>query len=154
MKRIFLLLAIALLVAGCGQETEKTEQSTTEEQAGEETLPSEEQVTVEITEETPAEETTEAEETAEEAEEESAEEPAQSFEVIAVEGCTDSDNGKDYSTAGSLTDIDGIEDTDTCSTNENYPGRMYEVYCKETGRHGRETYDCPSGKCQAGACVE
>lgn len=152
MKKILLLLVVALLIAGCGAE-QTTEESTTEPTT-------EEQTTVEVTEpaaeETaPTEEAAEepvVEETTEEIVEEVAEETA--TESIVVEGCTDSDNGKDYAIAGTMADINGIEDHDICSTNENYPGRLYEVYCKEDGKHGRETYDCPSGVCQSGTCVE
>lgn len=156
MKKILLLLVVALLIAGCGAE-QTTEESTTE-------TTTEEQTTVEVTEpaaeETaPTEEVAEepvVEETTEDSVEEVAEETATEtvLESISIEGCTDSDNGKDYATAGTMTDINGIEDHDICSTNENYYGRLYEVYCKEDGKHGRETYDCPSGVCQSGACVE
>ncbi len=70
-----------------------------------------------------------------------------------VAGCTDTDGGKEYNMKGSLVDVRGVTDADRCSENENYPGRLYESYCKADGNHGRETYDCPSGKCSDGACV-
>jgi outer membrane murein-binding lipoprotein Lpp len=146
-KILFLIVAaiVALMVAGCG--AEQTTEQTTEESTTETTV-TEEPIVEQTTEETVA--TEETTETAEETTAESNEE----FETVTVEGCTDSDGGKDYATAGTMTDINGIEDSDSCSTNENYPGRLYEVYCKEDGKHGRETYDCPSGVCQSGACGE
>ncbi len=151
-KTLFLLVVavIALMIAGCGAEQSTTEETVTGEPTAEE------QTTVEVTEPAAEEATPTEEVSAEETTEEtSVEEATESdFEVIAVEGCTDSDNGKDYATAGSMTDINGINDGDVCSTNENYPGRLYEVYCKEDGKHGRETYDCPSNVCESGACVE
>ena len=163
MKKLLFVLGIlfaALVIAGCGSETA--------EEATEETAPAEvvaEQPAVEETvDETVVEETTESAE--EEATETETVEETTTEEVVAEEttgaagyegasqaGCTDSDGGKNYELAGNMVDARGVTDFDRCSENEYFPGRLYESYCEENGDHGRETYDCPSGKCSAGTCV-
>ena len=135
------VLSLALFIAGCGGGTTETATETTTE------------TTTETAVETTTEETTTAEETTTEeatTEEAVAEETA---ETIEVAGCTDTDGGKDYDVAGDVVDARGVTDSDRCSLNENYPGKLYESFCQEDGNHGRETYDCPSGKCADGACV-
>ena len=145
------MISVLLFIAACGAEQTTQIVDEADEIVKEtEEMPTEE-VAVETTEEMPAQET-EAEETVVETQEETAAETTD-YETISVEGCTDSDGGMNYNTAGSVTDIDGIEDTDKCSTNENYSGRLYELYCQESGKYGRETYDCPSGSCMSGACA-
>lgn len=173
MKKILFVLGIlctALIIAGCGSETGETTEETTQAQqevAAEETAEVAEQPAVEETvEEAVAQETIqdveEATETTQEAapeetvtEEVAAEESAEAvvYEGASTAGCTDSDGGKNYELAGSMVDARGVTDYDRCSENENFPGRLYESYCGEDGSHGRETYDCPSNKCSAGACV-
>lgn len=171
MKKLLLVLGIlfaALIIAGCGAKTateetsegaEATEVTSVEQPTSEETA---EEIVAEETTET-AEEVVAEEETVAETEEvvaETTEEVAteESTEAAAYEGasqagCTDSDGGKNYELAGNMIDARGVTDFDRCSENENFPGRLYESYCKENGDHGRETYDCPSDKCSAGACV-
>lgn len=137
------VLSLALFIAGCGGGTTET----TTETATEET-------TDETTTETTTEETAVEEETAtEEATTEEAVTEEETAETIEVAGCTDTDGGKNYDVAGDIIDARGVTDSDRCSQNENYPGRLYESYCQEDGLHGRETYDCPSNKCVDGACV-
>ncbi len=170
MKKLLFILGIlctALMIAGCGSETAETTEETTqapEESAAEETTETAEQ---QVVEETVAQETTqdveEATETVEEAaaqeetgtQEAAAEETTEAagYEGASTAGCTDSDGGKNYELAGSMVDARGVTDYDRCSENENFPERLYESYCEEDGSHGRETYDCPSNKCSAGACV-
>ena len=153
------LLSLALLLAGCGQtsSTSTAEQPASQEQTTQETTmpetttetPAAETTMPETTTETPAAETTSME-TSTEA---SSETTSLSSESIEVAGCTDSDGGKVYDVKGTLVDSHAVTDMDRCSTNENYPGRLYESYCGEDGKRGRETYDCPSGSCMDGACV-
>lgn len=66
-------------------------------------------------------------------------------------GCTDTDNGKDYNTAGSITLKTGYTEEDSCSTNPNTPKKLYEKYCKGDV-YLTEGYECEYG-CKAGACV-
>ncbi len=162
MKKLLFVLGIlctALIIAGCGSERAETTEETTqaeEEVAAEETTEVAEQPAVEETvEETVVEEVTETAQEAATEEETVTEEVAaeESAETIEVEGCNDSDGGIDYDVAGSIVDARGTTDFDRCSENENYPGRLYENYCGEDGKRIRETYDCPSNKCSAGACV-
>jgi hypothetical protein len=102
-------------------------------------------------------ESEEMEESMDEEESEEATEDEESMDAddgaIEIAGCTDSDGGMNYDVAGDIVDVNGIEDSDYCSQNENYPGRLYENYCQDSGKYGRETYDCPSGSCVLGACV-
>ena len=166
MKKLLFVLSIlfaALVVAGCGSETtEETEETTAAEETTdvvaeqptvEETT---EEAIVEETTKSAEEETTEIETTEETVtEEEAAEETTEAaYEGASQAGCTDSDGGKNYELAGNMIDSRGVTDFDRCSENENFPGRLYESYCEADGSHGRETYDCPSNKCSAGACVD
>ncbi len=71
-----------------------------------------------------------------------------------VEGCTDTDGGLNYEVKGTVS-TNSIMEEDICSGNTKaYAGRLYEEYCTEEGKHVRMTYDCPSGLCADGACVE
>lgn len=75
--------------------------------------------------------------------------------VVTEEGiCTDSDGGKNYAIKGEVTDVLNAVDDDRCSRNDVFPGRLYEAYCEKDGKHARDIYDCPSGECVDGACVE
>ena len=160
MKKIFLVIIalVVLLLLGCGSEEVTTETPATEtatettvtiETPAEETpATTEETVEETTTEETAVEESTETEVVAEETTE-----IAATYEGASQAGCEDSDGGKNYELAGSIVDARGVTDYDRCSENENFPGKLYESYCKENGDHGRETYDCPSDSCKAGACV-
>ncbi len=154
---VFLLSLVAvaiLLLAGCGSEERITEAA----------APVEETTTVSV-EQTPAQSSETAEETSTETTEESAISESMEttstessseetiYEGASVAGCVDSDGGKNYDLVGSIVDARGVTDKDRCSENENFPGKLYESYCQEDGNHGRETYDCPSEKCSAGACV-
>lgn len=159
MKKIIalvILFSLALFLAGCGKVTEDTTSAeTTATETSPETI-AEDTATEEIpAEETAAEETTPTETTTtdEESSETTADTDTTETETIEVAGCTDTDGGKNYEISGDLVDARAITDSDRCSQNENYPGRLYEVYCKDDGNHGREIYDCPSGKCADGACV-
>lgn len=155
------ILSLALLLAGCGQTT-----SESTSQAGQ--TPAPQEPTTQSATETTIQEpiasavTPAAEETTEEpivsadttaVEETTTVSDTSSAETIEVAGCSDTDDGKDYGVAGSLVDAHGVTDSDRCSTNENYPGRLYESYCGADGKRARETYDCPSGSCMVGACV-
>ena len=153
MKKTFLAILslvtlVSLFLLGCGSE----EIATTE-------TPAEETATgTQVTVETPAEETSEteaaAEETAEtEAVAEETTETAATYEGASQAGCEDTDGGKNYDTYGTIVDAHGTTDFDRCSENENFPERLYESYCGEDGKRARETYDCPSGSCKAGACA-
>ncbi|MFO8016687.1 MAG: hypothetical protein R6U32_06280 [Candidatus Woesearchaeota archaeon] len=72
--------------------------------------------------------------------------------------CTDSDNGKDYYTKGTIdsTGADGkpFTNTDRCmpSDAELFPGMLEENYCRFDGMAEVEFYDCPNG-CKDGACI-
>ena len=172
MKKLLFVLGIlctALIIAGCGSETaETTEAAETEtadetaevvaeepavEETGDEAVV--EEATESIEEAAAEEEATGTETTEETATEEvTAEETTEAaYEGASQAGCTDSDGGKNYELAGNMIDARGVTDFDRCSENENFPGRLYESFCEENGDHGRETYDCPSDKCSAGACV-
>ena len=161
-RRILALLfvLVVVLLVGCRGE-EAVEEEAVEEVAEEETAEEVEEELEAVEEEEAAEEAAaEEEEAEEEAEEEEEEEAAEEeteeadYTVIEVEGCEDTDGGLNYDEAGTVTDVHDLVDADYCSQNENYAGRLYEVYCLENGKRGRETYDCPSGLCQSGACAE
>lgn len=156
MKKIYfvvfsLVTLVFLLLTGCGSE----ESATTK------TSPAEIATGTQVTVETPAEETTETETVVEETTTASAEESiveetvetALAYEGGSQAGCEDTDGGKNYDTYGTIVDAHGTTDYDRCSENENFPERLYESYCGDDGKRARETYDCPSGKCGAGACV-
>lgn len=154
------IILLALFLVACGKETATETEQGTEQTAtvSQETATQDAIVTVEqpIAEEST--ETTEAIETTEATDSteitgETTDSSESIYEGTSQAGCTDSDGGQNYDLAGSIVDARGVTDYDRCSENENFPGKLYESYCKETGDHGRETYDCPSGKCQAGACV-
>ncbi|MBI5072755.1 hypothetical protein HZA99_02970 [Candidatus Woesearchaeota archaeon] len=149
------ILSLALLLAGCGQTTSKPTQTigtpASQEQTTQ-TAPASETTTVPAK-KTASPQATPTETTTTETTASGNVADTSSVSTIAVAGCSDTDSGKDYSVKGSLVDARGVTDVDRCSSNENYPGRLYESYCKEDGNHGRETYDCPSGKCSDGACV-
>lgn len=160
MKTLLLgvLASVLLFLAACGEEApETTEEAGTDEAPVEgttEETPTEDETTEAVETEMPAQDAPDTEETVVESTEEMPAEETTDYQTISVEGCTDSDGGMNYNTAGTVMDVDGIEDMDKCSTNENYSGRLYETYCQESGKYGRETYDCPSGSCMSGACVE
>ena len=137
------VLSLALLLAGCGQtsSTSTAQQPAPQEQTTQQTT----------TPETTTQETSTTTETT--MTDETSTDTSSASEEVAVAGCTDSDGGKMYDVKGSIVDARDVTDTDRCSENENYPGRLYESYCKEDGNHGRETYDCPSDSCMDGACV-
>ncbi|MBI5002825.1 hypothetical protein HZC31_05535 [Candidatus Woesearchaeota archaeon] len=171
MKKLLFVLGIlvaALVIAGCGSETTETAEGETTEETAPAEVVAEQPAVEETGDEAVVEEATESAEEAaaeEEATETETTEETTTEEVVAEEtteaayegasqaGCTDSDGGKNYELAGNIVDARGVTDFDRCSENENYPGRLYESYCEEDGSHGRETYDCPSDKCSAGACV-
>ncbi len=165
MKKIHMLFCLGvlfLLVAGCGESADSVATSV------------EDQISVEVTEEAAdiaVEEQAEAGEEAiveattddnvDEVEDEVMETTAEmaeasennEYNAYDVAGCTDTDGGLNYNEAGSTVDVHGVTDADYCSENKNYSGRLYENYCEEDGKHGRETYDCPSGSCKDGACI-
>lgn len=154
------------LAAGAEEEIAvETGEETTQAEPGEETVPpvlEEETVAEEVLNESIEVSSEEGVEPAEEAalvsEEASETVPVEetleaNYVVITVEGCTDTDGGMNYELAGTVTDVNSITDEDYCSTNENYPGRLYETYCRESGKHGREQYDCLSKVCKLGACA-
>src|SRR3989338_2451071 len=158
MKKIFLVFigVISLFLVGCG-----SEEATTTEMPAEETA-----IGTQVTVETPAEESvveeSASEATTEETSSDSAETEAaaeETTETVSVYeggsqlGCEDTDGGKNYDTYGTIVDAHGTTDFDRCSENENFPERLYESYCGEDGKRARETYDCPSGSCKAGACA-
>ncbi len=139
---------VVLFIIGCGSE----------EKAMEATAPSEESETDEETkiEAAEDEETIETKEEAKETSDETVVEETTSetiYEGSSQAGCVDGDGGKNYELYGTIVDAHGTTDYDRCSENANYPGRLYESYCKDNGYRGRETYDCPSGKCEAGVCA-
>ena len=75
-------------------------------------------------------------------------------QVIAPQtNCTDSDNGKDYYTHGTVTintSIGGVEITpDSCSATT---GTLTEYYCNADGSLGTVEFHCPTG-CESGACI-
>lgn len=77
-------------------------------------------------------------------------------DVVAVPdttGCVDSDWGLDFNTKGIVV-TEALTEEDTCSRSKVYRGRLYEEYCTPEGEHARLSYDCPSGLCEDGACVE
>lgn len=148
MTLIFIAL-VALLLVGCGEEI------TTEVAVEETVAESDTTVTVETpvdessatTEET-TEETSETETVAEETAE-----TTSAYEGGSQAGCEDTDGGKNYELYGTIVDVHGTTDYDRCSENEYSLQRLYESFCGEDGKRARETYDCPSGSCKAGACV-
>lgn len=76
--------------------------------------------------------------------------------IVAVPdttGCVDSDWGLDFNTKGIVV-TEALTEEDTCSRSKIYRGRLYEEYCTPEGEHARLSYDCPSGLCEDGACVE
>ena len=179
MKKIFLVVLslvtlVSLLLLGCGSEETATTETPAEETAtgtqvtvetpAEEIATTEETVeetTTESTEESAVEETA-SEATTEETSSDSTETEAaaeETTETVSVYeggsqlGCEDTDGGKNYDTYGTIVDAHGTTDFDRCSENENFPERLYESYCGEDGKRARETYDCPSGSCKAGACA-
>jgi hypothetical protein len=175
MKKIFLVVCslvtlVSLFLTGCGSEdsavteTPAAETPTEVEVTAETPVETTSTVTEETTDETASVDETAADESAstEETTEETAEtetvaeETAQTtsaYEGGSQAGCEDTDGGKNYDTYGTIVDAHGTTDYDRCSENENYLGRLYESYCGEDGKRARETYDCPSGSCKAGACA-
>lgn len=163
MKKIILafvaILCFALLVAGCGQSTSETTEQTVEdalavEEQTAQTAPASEATTEPAAAMETTSSTTESSSMSSATPSDSVTSQESSpLMTEEVAGCTDSDGGKNYELKGSLVDAHDVTDVDRCSTNENYPGRLYESYCKEDGNRGRETYDCPSGSCMNGACV-
>lgn len=153
------IVFLTLFLLGCGSEEQITTETPVEEPATgtEVTVETPEEAEPETVEETtieaPVEEETtqEGEETSDAVTEETTSEIT--YEGASQAGCEDSDGGKNYELYGTIVDAHGTTDYDRCTENTNYPGRLYESYCKESGYRGRETYDCPSGKCEAGACV-
>ncbi len=76
--------------------------------------------------------------------------------IVAVpdaKECVDSDWGFDFYTKGIVV-TKALTEEDTCSRSKVYRGRLYEEYCTPEGEHARLNYDCPSGLCEDGACVE
>ncbi len=175
-RKIIVLLVMVVLVlflAGCNKEETKketdatnvtqpetkTEEKTTTESSTEAT-DGDKSETSDQTEES-AGATSDADETEDVEEKESATftnasstDSNTTTEVKAEEkkpGCTDSDNGKDYNTAGSITLKTGYKESDACSTNPNTPKKLYEKYCKGDV-YLTEGYECEYG-CNTGACV-
>ncbi|MDD5133709.1 MAG: hypothetical protein PHD81_01005 [Candidatus Nanoarchaeia archaeon] len=68
----------------------------------------------------------------------------------AANTCVDSDNEKDYFTAGNVKDTLGAVYYDGCSDQILYPNRLAEAYCSG-GNVAWDYYTCPNG-CENGAC--
>jgi hypothetical protein len=73
------------------------------------------------------------------------------FEECGALTCTETDDGIDYEVKGTVTDIYGRVNTDSCASNT----RLMEYWCMEGyGSSGWRYYDCGiGGSCVDGACI-
>ena len=70
--------------------------------------------------------------------------------VSGVDGCYDSDGGKNLNVRGITRNMEGLNGTDIC-TSVGRGGMLEEYYCDMFGRVASKTYRC---NCFKGACVD